>query len=300
MVDLSVFSRVDYWSLAAVPVEVDREGFPLGHGTAFFYVFGAQTFLVTAWHVLSGRHSQTDKAFPKPALGRLISQYGGIQKEGQVATSRHNTSLSLYDPVGDRRWIELRHGNGWIDVAILPVEVPAGAEAYPVNELPTGSMQHGMGGDLFILGFPLHDQPLKLPIWKRASLASEPEIPEALQPYWLVDTASRSGMSGAPVIRRAYSYGLTQEDFINEFNNPGHRGVSSFEGVYSGRLKGLCQEDAQLGFVWPIWWLMRLIKECIGEAAYQAGLASEFERAQRVLRHFNWALEHGGRAKREP
>jgi len=64
-----------------------------------------------------------------------------------------------------------------------------------------------IGMDAFILGFPkgiAHQQ--LLPIWKRGSIATEPEIPrEDDLPVFLVDTATREGMSGAPVLLRSFS-----------------------------------------------------------------------------------------------
>ena len=52
---------------------------------------------------------------------------------------------------------------------------------------------------VFVLGFPvgLHDG--VFPIWKRASIASEPRIDEGDLPKILIHTATREGMSGAPV-----------------------------------------------------------------------------------------------------
>jgi hypothetical protein len=41
-------------------------------------------------------------------------------------------------------------------------------------------------------------------VWKRGSIASEPEVFSPGQLYMLVDTASRPGMSGSPVIRRSW------------------------------------------------------------------------------------------------
>jgi hypothetical protein len=55
------------------------------------------------------------------------------------------------------------------------------------------------GMDCFILGFPENlIGAANTPIWKRASIASEPY---QQFPYY-VDSATRKGMSGAPVIAR--------------------------------------------------------------------------------------------------
>ena len=93
-----------------------------------------------------------------------------------------------------------------VDVAILPLRCPQGAMPYPVNKLPSDWLDFSVGQDVFILGFPLGIEGVGLPIWKRGSLASEWQIPSRVQPHWLVDTASRPGMSGSQVIERAYPY----------------------------------------------------------------------------------------------
>ena len=279
MVDISKFSRVDYWSFTAVPIAVDKDGTELSQGSAFFYQFGQQIYLVTAWHVVSGRHFQTGQSL--------------------ASTGAWPTHLTIWwnsiDQLDEPLWLEIKQDDYWIDVALLPVSVPTGAEPYPVNRLPQSVTPHGMGGDLFVLGFPLSDQPLKLPIWKRASLASEPAIPENLQPYWLVDTASRSGMSGSPVIQRIYhdfgeSYG-SRKPVDRPFVNPGHRGKTSFCGVYTGRFEGKTDTDLQLGIVWPQQWIARLIVKHIGHAAYEAGLPKEHECAVHALTDLRSALD---------
>lgn len=294
MVDLSIFSRVDYWSLAAVPVKADREDHPLGHGSAFFHMWHDQTYLVTAWHVLSGRHFQTGQSLcPTGAWPTHLTIWWN--PDGRPGAAKEAQRIPLHSEDGEPRWVEIKRGSEWIDVAILPVDVPAGMQAYPVNELPEGPINQGMGGDLFIIGFPMRDQPLQLPIWKRASLASEPEIPEALQPYQLVDTASRKGMSGAPVVQRVYRPEATGPDLLNALRNPGHRGVTAFDGVYSGRFKGPTEEDMQLGIMWPGWWIPTLIEKHIGRDAYETGLQVENDRRVRVTAAFADAMKNSGR-----
>jgi hypothetical protein len=64
----------------------------------------------------------------------------------------------------------------------------------------------------------------------------------------LVDTASRPGMSGAPVIRRSWASHLLENEAISADSTP----QSKFIGIYSGRLHTTDQTDTQLGMVWPV------------------------------------------------
>jgi hypothetical protein len=94
-----------------------------------------------------------------------------------------------------------------------------------------------------------------LPVWKRGSIAAEPEVVAAGAPLF-IDTASRLGMSGSPVIRRSRgSHAL-------EGNEVSIGGIATrFVGVYSGRLTSADPLDAQLGLCWPALLVSDVIKE---------------------------------------
>src|SRR5271166_1453973 len=101
--------------------------------------------------------------------------------------------------------------------------------------------------DVFIIGYPFTVSPPAYPVWKRGSIASEPDLVRMTTGYYLVDTASRPGMSGSPVILRSWT---------NNFVEGGMRALSdtpatNFIGVYSGRLRTTDPTDAQIGMVWP-------------------------------------------------
>ena len=65
------------------------------------------------------------------------------------------------------------------------------------------------GDDCFVLGYPKNiDAGLDLPLWKRASIASEPSIDHGGLPRLLIDTATRKGMSGAPIVAISNGYNV--------------------------------------------------------------------------------------------
>lgn len=106
------------------------------------------------------------------------------------------------------------------------------------------------GAEVFILGFPL-GLALQgtLPIWKRGSVASEPLVNVAGQmPIFFVDSATRHGMSGSPVV-------YFGKALINSRGLPAPAPQAFVEpwlvGVYAGR-RGSSPEEQEmsLGRVW--------------------------------------------------
>lgn len=103
------------------------------------------------------------------------------------------------------------------------------------------------------------------PIWKRATLTTEPAVNIDGLPKMLIDIATREGMSGSPVF--AVNKGMYQTS--NSLSiSPG--GGTRFLGIYSGRNTGKTEIEAQLGFVWK----EDVIKEIIegqerGESSFE-------------------------------
>jgi hypothetical protein len=111
-----------------------------------------------------------------------------------------------------------------------------------------------VGAEVFILGFPRGLKPTgNLPIRKRGSIATEPYFHAYYtDPSFLIDAATREGMSGSPVVARA----ITKQE-MDKIRAPlaadtriiQHRGLS-LVGVYSGRIGVKDALEAQLGKVW--------------------------------------------------
>jgi hypothetical protein len=102
-----------------------------------------------------------------------------------------------------------------------------------------------IGMDVFILGYPFGAKPPGFPVWKRGSIASEPDLVRQTTGYYLIDTASRPGMSGSPVILRSWTSLMDEPGMVASQDRP----LNRFIGVYSGRLTSEVFE-AQIGMVW--------------------------------------------------
>lgn len=236
---------IDEYSVATVPIELMFNSTKLGLGTAFVWDNAGQYFLITNWHNLSGKDVFSKKyVAPTAAEPTHIvvwwNQKGQLgAKFSEVIPVRDNQDMPLW-------WIHPQHGSN-IDVVALPVVSHPNAEMYPINKMSQTHLLLQVGMDVYVLGYPLGIGAAGLPIWKRGSIASEPEIFPHGQMHFLIDTASRPGMSGSPVIRRSWGTHQMKDGGISM----GAGTATEFIGVYSGRYVTSDPLDAQLGIAWP-------------------------------------------------
>jgi hypothetical protein len=104
--------------------------------------------------------------------------------------------------------------------------------------------------------------------WKRGIIASEPylEIPQSKNRI-VIDSTTRSGMSGSPVILRQKTHYISESGEIKQYAN-----ASRLLGVYSSRPKfsptssaidGLEDARAELGYVYKSGLIEQIIREGI-------------------------------------
>jgi hypothetical protein len=148
-------------------------------------------------------------------------------------------TLNLYeddDRIEPAWWEHPEHGSNVDAVAVKLAGlretkvIAANAESLNLDLL-----QLVPGMDAFVLGFPrgLSGGGL-FPIWKRASLASEPDIHIDDLPKMYIDTATREGMSGAPVYAQESGFWVSEGKTLLKDGvfGKGHR----FIGIYSVRV----------------------------------------------------------------
>jgi Trypsin-like peptidase domain len=218
----------------------------LSIGTGFVWKDEEQFLLITNWHNVTGIDPFSGKH-----LSNTAAEPDRIQvwwnRKGRLG-KRIPTVEVLRDINGSPLWwIHPEHGHQ-IDVIALPINPHADAEMYPINAMPNEPLLLVVGTDVFVLGYPFEIGLGAIPIWKRGSIASEPEIFSANQRHIFIDTASRPGMSGSPIIRRSWG-----THFYEDGSTKSETGsiATRFVGVYSGRMASSDPLDAQLGLAWP-------------------------------------------------
>jgi hypothetical protein len=238
--------RLSYSSLRLTLFGPPPAELELAQATGFTVSHEGKVYLVSNWHVFSGRD---------PVTGELMDQIFAALPDS-IAVDFHDGGLAgrwkrarfpLYDAAGVPRWRDhpagVRHRDA-VDVAVLQIDPPTGVKLYhfPEHRSKTGE-RVSVAGVVFIIGFPVGlavgDN---FPIWLSGRVACDPIFDYDRRPILLIDARTRKGMSGSPVIIRTneiYSdNGLLLMTVGAE--------LTKFLGIYSGRVHA----DADIGYVW--------------------------------------------------
>lgn len=237
-------AAIDPLNFSVLKVESLFDDEHLAWATGFFYSGLLDNkpcqWLVTNWHVLSGRNASKPEnvlhkmaAIPNRIRIQLPSRIDSDCKEQTGKLFFHEKFISLYDSDGLAMWYQ-HPTKSAVDIAVINVGSQLmGHLATGVNELCTEcDMAIEIGNQVFVLGYPLGlSHFANTPIWKRGAIASEPhyETPSSRNKI-VIDATTRKGMSGAPVIMREKTHYLAESGVVKQKAN-----ASRFVGVYASR-----------------------------------------------------------------
>jgi hypothetical protein len=233
---------VDPLSARSLFLVLASKGQDMGSATGFVVEHLGKPYLITNWHVLSGRKPETnDPLDPKGSLPDEIR----IVHHGKTLGTWVVRAERLNDKDGNPRRIQHKLGSK-IDVAALPLlAIDDQVQLYPFDLALAGAdMIPVVAMPVSIIGFPLGlTGPGVFPIWKTGHIASDPDLDYGGTPSFLIDATTRGGMSGSPVVLRLTGgFEMRKGGFILAGS-----GISTlFLGVYSGRLN----DQSEIGKVW--------------------------------------------------
>jgi hypothetical protein len=250
------------WTYAVTYLRTLYNDEELGAASGFFWRAGERTFLVTNWHVLACRDPETQQ--PRHSSGAIPNRLTMLvykrtseaaDPDGYFTLQVLGSTFPLLGPGDPPRamWLEHPTRRRAVDIAAIDVTAVLRSDTFhfkTVNELETDAqVDPRAGDDAFVIGYPLGilgGSPV--PVWKRATIATEPFIDPGNLPRVFVDTATREGMSGSVVLAKQIVLGPYRKRDGSE-----HASLISFItkilGVYSGRL-GPHEVQAQIGVVW--------------------------------------------------
>jgi hypothetical protein len=243
---------IDPLSTRSLRIQTSVGTKPLTSATGFIVEKGPEKFLITNWHILSGRDPDTG-APESPTAGIPDAVHIVHHVKGQLGAW-----VALSEPLhenGSPRWREHPQGAN-VDVVALPLRnIPGHIEIYALDlSLADVDVQPQPTMPVAIIGFPFGiTAGGAWPIWKTGHIATDPDIDYQFgRPAFLIDATTRSGMSGSPVVIRV-SGGYTDSKG-NTVLGAGVR--TKFLGIYSGRIHG----EAEIGRVWRSSVLQEIIK----------------------------------------
>lgn len=214
----------------------------LASATAFTVIWEDQPFLITNWHVVTGKDADTNACLDKKHAAIPNKLSVKFHAHGQLGVWKR-MDVPLYDDSGNSLWIEHPLGS-LIDVVAIPVVNAQGIEIHPLSlQLADVDMVPMPAMPISVIGYPLGlTAGESWPIWKTGHIASDPGIDfQPGRPAFLIDATTRSGMSGAPVVIRLDSY--MQENGSQILAG----GITTkFMGIYAGRI----HDESEIGRVW--------------------------------------------------
>lgn len=233
----------------------------LSSGTGFIYLFDDFYYLITNGHNITGVNPETKERLSQHAgIPDRILMKGKYQpNENSIGLINEPFYIDLYKDTNmfEPLWyVHPKHGYE-VDVVAVPIiskqEMRKDIKLYPINNFDLRQDIYPVTSDeVFVLGFPFDiTDNLELPIWKRGSVATEPSFNIKGLPKIYIDTATRSGMSGSPVIfKRTGVMETVNFKETKSLNDLLIGTIHSFLGVYSGRIGAKDELGAQLGIVW--------------------------------------------------
>lgn len=224
----------------------------ISSATGFLYCLNNKVFLVTNWHVFSGKNF-IDNHYSSEFLNA-----SGAIPEFILFHSRDLSQewrLPLFDKDDATKW----HFSETRDIDIAFIELSQSdcivlrqlGWSTPISDnLGLQTLAMSVCDDVFVVGYPFGKRASTnylAPIFKRGTLATSLNLSYLEnRPSFIVDTTSRPGMSGSPVVAiRNGSYWLENDSLIMN----GTIGMR-FLGVYSGRIDGNQGGESCLGLVW--------------------------------------------------
>lgn len=234
-------------SIASFLTELFFNDMSLGTATSFAYKYKNNKYLITNYHVAYGRN---------PENGQSLNKMGSIPNKMSVYFYTQKMEPMFYTilyPETENPFKYITINDTIIDIAIYKLDEKfIGVCINEIEELSKFLKQEnnillGITESLYVLGYPRGINIALTPIWKRSSIASEPDINPNGIPYFYIDTTTREGMSGSPVI-----FYTSNGSYQTATGCSVLAGGCAYNlvGIYSGRDINDESHIAQLGKVW--------------------------------------------------
>lgn len=242
-------------SIQSLFVVAMTRGLDLGTGTAFVAQHQARNYLVTNYHIIAGRDPYTGQ--PRHASGATpdLLKVGFRLGPHRDRMEWQGRDVRILDDDDKALWFEHPIHGRIVDMIALPIRPDPDVvlDPFPIGgDVP--ALLARPSSDVSIVGFPFGQTAGgAFGIWSRGSIASEPGVDLDDLPKFLVDSRTRPGQSGSPVIVHSPG-GMTS--FADGTARVSARPITNLLGVYSGRIN----DQSDLGIVWKVQGLREVIE----------------------------------------
>lgn len=213
----------------------------ISSGTGFFIKRDNRIYLISNLHNFTGKDTFTGKHLSK-TLAEPNKVRFHIFANGNLNSPKVIVA-NLIDENGEPLFNRHFTSSYPIDIAVLELRLPS-VEVLPLNFQPQEKVKIEIAEEVFIIGYPAGIFNHATPIWKRGTIASEPDIEFNGLPVFLVDASTVRGMSGSPVLIRSQQ--LHHPKGVIQSSKPFQRII----GIYSGRVPPISGVETNLGYVW--------------------------------------------------
>lgn len=260
------------------PVNDENDDILLGVGTGFLVTLNNDKTLITCWHNVTGIHHETrewisDKKASQTSPTHIIAQNTFISPKGNGFNKQR---YALYDSVGTPKWRVHPAVKNFYDIVAIDLIDDDAPQLCPAVKIQKDSLLRSIRPrqEIFVAGYPTHDASNQfLPIWKKGSIASSPQLPYAGHPKFLIDATTRGGMSGAPVFFHNQStmkhFPYNGGDGYGELSGP-----LLWVGMYTAReYTSDSSNSSELGFVWRKDDIIDVIEKGVRDCSPELGIS---------------------------
>jgi hypothetical protein len=199
--------------------------------------------LITDRHNVRGRRNDNDQ--PLHPMGALPNSVVVHHNAAGCLGAWVARAERLYDDADHPLWLEHPRFGGQIDAVTLPLTNVNGVAVHDYDpRAPGAPLFVGVSDLVSIPGFPFgRAAGGNFAIWVQGAIASEPGVDLDNLPLLMIDSRTRPGSSGSPVIMyRSGGMVALDDGSTAAYNGP----VWRFLGIYSGRISA----ESDLGHVW--------------------------------------------------
>lgn len=228
----------------------------LSIATWFLYEYDSDIYLITNKHVVTWRNQDTWKllsnTWAEPEKLNLFIPNKWKTEEWMSFITWIKNEISLKQ---NEKEIWLSHNNTMVDVIAIKFNIISwNKESFrSINKNDLYNFSTEISDQVFVLWYPTWITAWKkLPIWKKWTIASEPDMDYDNLPKFIIDTSTREGMSWAPVISRYDSpiwsgenWKMMDSDYFGAHYN--------FIWIYSWRLYSKDENDYFTTQLWVVW-----------------------------------------------